>query len=51
MEPPFHVFISHNNRDKPTVREICKALRERGLQPWLDEEELVPASSSNSGSL
>ncbi|HZF07148.1 MAG TPA: TIR domain-containing protein, partial [Thermoanaerobaculia bacterium] len=42
MEPPFHVFISHNSRDKLTVREICEALRERGLQPWLAEEELIP---------
>jgi tetratricopeptide (TPR) repeat protein len=45
MEPaasPFDVFLSHNGRDKPTVREICKILQDRGLRPWLDEEELLP---------
>jgi hypothetical protein len=38
----FHVFLSHNSRDKPVVREIAAALRAEGLRPWLDEEELVP---------
>jgi tetratricopeptide (TPR) repeat protein len=42
MEPTFHVFLSHNSQDKPVVREIVKRLRERGLRPWLDEEELKP---------
>src|SRR5262245_31295251 len=42
MEPPFDVFLSHNSRDKPVVREICESLRERGLRPWMDEEELIP---------
>ncbi|HEX2609572.1 MAG TPA: toll/interleukin-1 receptor domain-containing protein, partial [Gemmatimonadales bacterium] len=42
MARPFDVFLSHNSRDKPVVREICKTLRERGLRPWLDEEELIP---------
>jgi TIR domain-containing protein len=42
MEPPFDVLLSHNSEDKPTVREICRALRERGLRPWLDEEDLIP---------
>jgi tetratricopeptide (TPR) repeat protein len=41
MEPPFDVFLSHNSRDKPAVREIWKLLREKGLRPWLDEEELL----------
>jgi tetratricopeptide (TPR) repeat protein len=42
MERPFDVFLSHNSRDKPAVREICAKLRERGLRPWLDAEELIP---------
>jgi CHASE2 domain-containing sensor protein len=40
--PGFDVFLSHNGKDKPAVRELAAALRARGLRPWLDEEELVP---------
>jgi TIR domain len=42
MQVEFDVFLSHNRLDKPAVRAICKSLRERGLRPWLDEEELIP---------
>ena len=43
-EPPqrFDVFLSHNSKDKPAVRELADALRNRGLRVWLDESELVP---------
>jgi tetratricopeptide (TPR) repeat protein len=38
----FDVFLSHNGRDKPVVRQIAEALRLRGLRVWMDESELVP---------
>lgn len=38
----FDVFFSHNSQDKPVVRELAQALTSRGLQAWLDEEQLVP---------
>jgi tetratricopeptide (TPR) repeat protein len=39
----FDVFLSHNSKDKPAVRQIAEALRdERGLRVWLDEWELPP---------
>ena len=38
----FDVFLSHNSKDKPAVRELAEALRARGLKVWLDEWELVP---------
>ena len=38
----FHVFLSHNSKDKPTVRQLGLALKGRGLHVWLDEWELVP---------
>ena len=38
----FDVFLSHNGEDKPVVRELAEALRDRGLRPWLDEDELIP---------
>lgn len=36
------VFLSHNSRDKPVVREIDDALTERGLSTWFDEERFEP---------
>ena len=41
----FDVFLSHNRREKEAVREIWQALRQRGLNPWLDEEDLIPGRS------
>src|SRR5262249_46522538 len=39
----FDVFLSHNSKDKPAVRQIAEALRDRrGLEVWLDEWELPP---------
>ena len=40
--PMFDVFLAHNNVDKPQVRTIAKELRKRGLNPWLDEEQIAP---------
>ena len=42
MEAQFDVFLSHNSKDKPTVRQLAEALQRRGLKVWLDEWELVP---------
>jgi TIR domain/FCD domain len=42
MTQSFDVFLSHNTKDKPAVRELAQALRARGLNVWLDEWELVP---------
>ncbi len=41
----FDVLLSHNSSDKPTVRQLAAALRERGLEVWFDEWELVPGRS------
>ncbi|MCL4206237.1 MAG: TIR domain-containing protein [Pirellulaceae bacterium] len=38
----FHVFLSHNSKDKPAVKELGLELKQRGLNPWLDEWELRP---------
>ncbi len=42
MSFDFDVFLSHNSRDKPAVRQLGEALKRRGLRVWLDEWELVP---------
>ncbi|HEY2913780.1 MAG TPA: toll/interleukin-1 receptor domain-containing protein [Candidatus Angelobacter sp.] len=36
------VFLCHTNRDKPEVRKIYRRLQDEGVQPWLDEEDLLP---------
>lgn len=38
----FDVFLSHNSQDKPAVRALATALKQRGLRVWLDEWELTP---------
>jgi tetratricopeptide (TPR) repeat protein len=39
----YDVFLSHNSKDKPAVRQIAEALRDgRGLKVWLDEWDLPP---------
>ncbi|HEX7184439.1 MAG TPA: toll/interleukin-1 receptor domain-containing protein, partial [Thermoanaerobaculia bacterium] len=42
MADDFDVFLSHNSKDKPAVRQIAGYLEECGLRPWLDEDELRP---------
>lgn len=38
----FDVFLCHNGDDKPAVRWTAERLREHGILPWLDENELRP---------
>lgn len=38
----FDVFLSHNSKDKPAVRELAAALRKCNVIVWLDEDELPP---------
>lgn len=38
------VFLSHNGKDKPAVRELADELRARGLEVWLDEDSLLPGT-------
>lgn len=37
------VFLCHASQDKPAVRELCQRLGAEGwIDPWLDEEKLLP---------
>ncbi len=36
------VFVCHASEDKPRARQLCQRLREDGIEPWLDEEKLLP---------
>ena len=49
----FDVFLSHASEDKGEVRVFAERLREAGIRPWLDEEQMVvgvnPQSAVASG--
>jgi TIR domain len=38
----FDVFLCHNSKDKPEVREIARQLAAQGINPWFDEEQIRP---------
>ncbi|MCC6499702.1 MAG: SUMF1/EgtB/PvdO family nonheme iron enzyme [Anaerolineales bacterium] len=42
---PLKVFLCHASADKPKVRELYRTLRRRGVQPWLDVEDLIPGQN------
>ena len=38
----FDVFLAHNSQDKSQIEIIAQLLRHRGLNPWLDKEQIPP---------
>jgi hypothetical protein len=38
----FDVFLAHNSKDKPEVQIIAGKLKQLGLNPWLDIEQIPP---------
>ena len=45
----FDVFLCHNSEDKPVVREISRKLAEENIKAWLDEDEIRPGTSWQTG--
>ncbi len=41
MARRFDVFLSHNSKNKPVVRDLAQKLKARGIKVWLDEWELI----------
>ncbi len=39
---PLRVFLCHSSEDKSAVRELYHRLKSSGVQPWLDEFDLLP---------
>lgn len=37
------VFLCHSSADKQAVRKLCEWLGRDGFDPWLDEQQLLPA--------
>jgi DNA-directed RNA polymerase subunit RPC12/RpoP len=38
---PFDVFVSHNSKDKPRVRQLAERLKQAGLRVWFDEWNIL----------
>ena len=38
----FDVFLAHNSVDKEDVMKIANKLRQRGINPWIDKEQIAP---------
>jgi len=45
MTEQFDVFLCHNSKDKPQVKQIAEQLQQYDLKPWLDIWELPPGRS------
>lgn len=41
-EQKIDTFLAYNSKDKPLIWQIYRELKERGVKPWLDEEEIAP---------
>jgi len=39
------IFLAHASEDKPLVRQLHADLRRHGLDPWLDEIDLMPGQN------
>ncbi len=38
----FDVFMAHHTPDKPKVEDIAGRLKDRGINPWIDKEQIPP---------
>jgi TIR domain len=39
------IFLCHSSSDKDAVRDLYRRLRQEGLWPWLDEEDILPGQN------
>ena len=44
LQPGFtyHVFLSHNSKDKAAIKKLKELLESKGIRCWYDEDELQP---------
>lgn len=45
MTRPLRVFLCHASQDKPAVRRLHRYLKQHGIEPWLDELDLLPGEN------
>ncbi|MDX8054351.1 toll/interleukin-1 receptor domain-containing protein [Lentzea sp. BCCO 10_0798] len=41
---PFDVFVAYNSADLTAVLDVCAALREQDINPWIDVERVRPGT-------
>ncbi|HEY2914349.1 MAG TPA: TIR domain-containing protein [Candidatus Angelobacter sp.] len=39
------VFLCHSSKDKPAVRALYETLKQKQIDPWLDEKNILPGKS------
>lgn len=39
---PLRVFLCHSSKDKPKIRDLYNSLKLEGIEPWLDEKQILP---------
>ncbi len=44
IQPGFDIFLSHNSKEKESVRKIKRDLCDLGLKSWLDSDEMPPGT-------
>ena len=45
LSTEFDIFLSHNSRDKSIVLILAELLKNKGLRPWIDDEQILPGDS------
>ena len=45
MPRQLRVFLCHSSQDKPAVRKLYSYLKQHGIQPWLDQTDLLPGQN------
>ncbi|MBI5296550.1 MAG: SUMF1/EgtB/PvdO family nonheme iron enzyme [Chloroflexi bacterium] len=45
MSRPLRVFLCHASQDKPAVWRLHRYLKQHGVQPWLDQVDLLPGQN------
>jgi hypothetical protein len=43
--PRYHVFLSYSSADRPAVEDLARRLVREGIDPWLDQWNLIPGDA------
>ena len=43
-EESFDVFLAYSSKDKFLIKNLYRKLKERGINPWFDEEVIAPGA-------
>ena len=43
--PEGKIFLAHSSIDKELIRKLYSELKNKDLDPWLDEEDILPGQN------